>query len=131
MNVAEYAKKYNVSKQSVYDKLKRGTLNYRVVNGIKEIIIKPIKENIKNNIEIDKNKALKKALKRLNKKSLKVKKLKIKNKYMKEIINSKNKEITTLEKSLSAFSLILEKKLNPPKIIHNTKIKKDKKDKKK
>lgn len=38
ISVAEYCKRHNVSSQSVYAKIKRGTLEHTVVNGIKMVV---------------------------------------------------------------------------------------------
>jgi len=130
MTVTEYSKKHGVSKQSVYDKLKRGTLQYKTIQGVKHIILNAdIKESIKsidNNIEIVSKKKHKRVLKKLNKSMQEIEILKEKIKGLKVLMISKDSEIDTLKKSLSAFSIFLEKK-ERKEIVHTVKPKKKKK----
>jgi len=129
MTVTEYAKKHNVSKQSVYDKLKRGTLPYKTIQGIKHIILNTdIKESINsidNIIEtVSKNK-YKRVLKKLNKSIQHIEILKEKVQGLEILLISKDSEIDTLKKSLSAFTIFLEKK-EVKEIVHTVKSKKKK-----
>ena len=120
MTVTEYAKKYNVSKQSVYDKLKRGTLPYKTIKGIKHIILNAdIKESI-NIIETVSKKKHKRVLKKLNKSIQHIEILKEKVQGLEILLLSKDSEIDTLKKSLSAFTIFLEKK-EIKEIVHTVK----------
>jgi len=130
MTVAKYAKKYNVSKQSIYDKLKRGTLQSKVINGVKHIISIPKVVSIENHNETLGDNKFKKLLKKLNKSRLKIEKLELKIEFLDEIVKSKNNEITTLEKSLNAFTMVLDKKLLTPSIVYEAELE-EKKPKKK
>lgn len=137
MNVAEYAKKHNVSKQSVYDKIKRGTLQTKTIQGIKHIVSIPKVVSVENNDFNISKKKLEKTLKKLNKSNLKLEKVELKVEFLEKLIESKDKEILTLEKALSAFTLLLDEKENniKPSItyeaIEEKKDKKKKKNKKK
>jgi len=130
MTVTEYAKKYSVSKQSVYDKLKRGTLKYKTIQGVKHIILNAdIKESINSvdsTIEMISKKKHKRILKKLNKSMQEVEILREKIKGFKILLISKDSEIDTLKKSLSAFTIFLEKK-EIKEIVHTVKPKKKKK----
>jgi len=129
MTVTEYAKKHNVSKQSVYDKLKRGTLPYKTIQGIKHIILNTdIKESINsidNIIETVSKKKYKRVLKKLNKSIQHIEILKEKVQGLEILLISKDSEIDTLKKSLSAFTIFLEKK-EVKEIVHTVKSKKKK-----
>ena len=124
MTVTEYAKKYNVSKQSVYDKLKRGTLQYTVNKGIKQIIL----NDDLNSLNVKSKKPLKTVAKKKYKKLLKL--LNNKNNIIKSLndtiennvnlLDSKQSEIETLNKSLGALILLIEEK-STKQIIHTVK----------
>jgi len=130
MTVTEYSKKHGVSKQSVYDKLKRGTLQYKTIQGVKHIILNAdIKESINsvdNTIEMISRKKHKRVLKKLNKSMQEVEILREKIKGFETLLVSKDSEIDTLKKSLSAFTIFLEKK-EIKEIVHTVKPKKKRK----
>lgn len=135
MTVTEYAKKYNVSKQSVYDKLKRGTLEYKTIQGIKHIILNAeIKQSINsvdNDIATSLKKKYKRALKKLNKSIQHIELLETKLESSEKLLISKDKQIITLEKSLALFTLVLETKSLAAAELIETKVKKSSKNKKK
>lgn len=123
MTVTEYAKKYNVSKQSVYDKLNRGTLEFKVIKGIKHIILN-------DGIEIKKKKTCKKSLNKIKALKKDNELLKLSVNSLEKLLKSRDKEIVTLEKTLSVFtSLIDNKLLASPQKIEDISIKKSKKKK--
>ena len=130
MTVTEYSKNHGVSKQSVYDKLKRGTLEYKTIQGVKHIILNAdIKESINsvdNTIEMISKKKHKRVLKKLNKSMQEVEILREKIKGFETLLMSKDSEIDTLKKSLSAFTIFLEKK-EIKEIVHTVKPKKKRK----
>ena len=110
MTVAEYAKDHGVSKQSVYDKLRRGTLSYEVKDGIKHIVesVAPVVGAVAAP-GIDKK--LKRALKRLNKLKHKLEMAVNDIQGLQELIRSKDSEIDTLKKTFGLMTAAIENKL--------------------
>ena len=56
LTVKEYSDRYNITKQAVYNKIKRGTLDVEVVNGVKYIVennIKPLNQPLNNGVELN------------------------------------------------------------------------------
>jgi len=115
MTVNEYSKINGISKQSVYDRLKRGTLQFKVIDGVKHIIQDNVNLNNKDNstssLKKDCSKDLEKALKKLNKSKQLVKLLKQEAKFNEKLVNSMQNEIDTLKKSLGAFDRLVNSKM--------------------
>lgn len=91
LTVKQYSDKNGVTVQSVYAKVKRGTLETVVKDGIKYV-----KHPLNDSIE----------------KNLKCKKQKKEIKYLKSILKEKEKNIETLSKSLNDYSNVLNASLN-------------------
>ena len=110
MTVAEYAKKHGVSKQSIYDKLRRGTLSYELIDGIKHIIesIDRAVASVESPVSSKKfNKTLKKLNKAKHKLEIAVNEIQALNK----LLLSKDSEIDTLKKTFGLMTVAIENKL--------------------
>ena len=110
MTVAEYAKNKGVSKQSVYDKLRRGTLSYEVKEGIKHIV-ESIEPTVTPSGSPAASKKLDKALKRLNKVKHKLEIAVNEVKYLNTLIASKDNEIETLRNASGLLYAAINKNL--------------------
>jgi len=68
LTVNEYAKKYQITRQAVYSRIKKGTLQTIEENGVLHIYddIEEVKSNIKSNKKDDCHKLIKKLLKRID-----------------------------------------------------------------
>jgi predicted RNase H-like nuclease (RuvC/YqgF family) len=95
VELKEYAEKKKVSLSNVYQKIKRGTLQSIKKNGI-TYILEDIEEPLN-----ETSKECKKDIKSLKKEI----------KFLKALLKSKDKEISTLEKSFQLFSMTIEKNL--------------------
>ncbi len=118
MTVAEYAAKNNVSKQSVYGRLNRGTLQYKLIDGVRHIVESsvqpPLIESADYTTDSKSKKRLKRALKKLNKSVQRVEILTNKVEGLDALISSKDDEISTLKKALALFTVVLDKRLLAP-----------------
>ena len=109
MTVKEYAENRGVSKQSVYDRIRRGTLSVEIIDGVKHIIEGVcIKTDELKQVDSKKCKRIKKALKRSKQKT---KVCKIKLKGIRKLIQAKDNEIDTLKKSLGLVQAVIDSKL--------------------
>jgi len=141
MNVSEYAKSRGVSKQSVYDRLKRGTLQYEVINGVKNIIepgdskglIQGASSTIESTFDKKLEKKLNKALKRLNKVEHKLALATNDVESLEKLLAAKDSEIETLKNTFGLMTLAIERKMIAPveEVIEADLTKKKKKKKKK
>lgn len=114
MTVAQYASKNKVSKQSVYDRLRRGTLSARLINGVKHIIepdLETVKPDVDSSLAPDKKKLLVEVLKRLNKARQVIRLLKQRIESDIVLIKSLRSEIDTLKKSHNTLSLIVDSQI--------------------
>jgi len=137
LTVKEYASKFKISVQAVYQQLNKGTLNSLEENGKKYVLvdsssIKPFKQEVEQEVVQVLNKQIEKLNKRLRKKDREIERLN------KELLNSVKSEKDTLLKYISELNqLRIEHK--PEEIIEEEftevktgkKKKKDKKSKKK
>jgi len=130
MTVAEYAKHKGVSKQSVYDKLRRGTLSYEIKDGIKHIVETPAK-SVEGVVAYGTDKKLKKTLKKLDKVKHKLALAVNEIEYLNSLLAAKDSEIDTLKRSSSLLYAAIENKLlAPPEEVVTVPVKKRKKKKK-
>jgi hypothetical protein len=115
MTVNEYSRVNGISKQSVYDRLKRGTLQYKVIEGVKHIIHDNVdltsQDKVETTFKDTCSRDLEKALKKLNKSRQVVKLLKQEAKFNERLVNSMQNEIDTLKKSLGAFDRLVNSKM--------------------
>ncbi len=115
MTVKEYALNRGVSKQSVYDRIRRGTLAVEMIDGVKNIIGSRSQDDlftaplpdIDSSCQKKLEKALKKALK--SKHRLDIERVKLRS--MEKLLYSKDDEIATLKNALSVFSAVIDKQL--------------------
>ena len=135
MTVAQYAKDHGVSKQSVYDKLRRGTLSYEVVDNIKHIVVSVAPDVVpggfgSNLVPGDK---LEKALKKLNKCKQKLLIERVKLKSMENVLAAKDAQIAALKVSMDFIESVVSKKLlvAPGEVIIDVPVKKYRNKKKK
>ena len=113
MNVAQYAKAKGVSKQSVYDKLRRGTLSYEIKDGIKHII-DSVAEVTASPVAEDRSKKLEKALKKLNKTKHKLDIALNSIEALETLLESKDSEIDTLKRTFGLMTTAIENRLVSP-----------------
>ena len=122
MTVKEYAKSKGVSVQSVYDKLKRSTLGFQVIDGVKHIVESDSDlmafNDVVSTVKSKEDKELERAFKQLER--ARRKHLKFKHKYelatvklksMETLLASKDEEIATLKNSLNMIGGLVSKKL--------------------
>ena len=132
MKVNEYAKSKGVSKQSVYDRLRRGTLQYEVRDGVKHIIESSGQGSLLDTIEDKTSPDCLKTIERLSKSKVKVKLFKQEIQALKDLLLAKDAEIDTLKKTFGLMTLAIEQKLIvKPEEITSEVVKKKKKGKKK
>ena len=131
MTVAEYAKYKGISKQAVYDKVRRGTLLSETVDGVKHIL-ESVASPVVSVESSASSKKLKRALKRLNKCKHKLELASKEIQGLHELVQSKDSEIDTLKKTFGLMTVAIEKSLiaAPPEEII-VKAKKDKRREKK
>lgn len=115
MTVKEYAIKHEVSKQSVYDRINRGTLQVEIIEGVKHVIesssqVKPLKSLV-SNIDQKCSKSLEKALKKGLKSKHKLDLAMVQLNSMDILLKSKDNEIASLKKSLDFLDVVVSKKL--------------------
>jgi len=115
MTVKEYAEKQGVSKQSVYDRIKRGTLQVELIQGVRHIVesssqlkgFEALLPNIDRDCPKKLEKALKKALKSKHKLDLAIVKLN----SMQTLLNSRDEQIATLKSSFDMIGSLVGKKI--------------------
>ena len=115
VTVKEYAEEHGVSKQSVYDRINRGTLQIEMIDGVRHIIgsrsqVKEVESPV---IGIDREcqKALEKALKKHLKAKHRLDLATVQLKSMETLIESKDSEIESLKRSLHMADAVISKKL--------------------
>ncbi len=122
MTVSEYAKKNGVSKQSIYDRIKRGTLLSETINGVKQIVESSSQPTLfKDSLlptETGCLKKLEKALHKLEKALKKADKFKqkllieqVQLRSMGQLVLSKDSEIDSLKKSLGLVQSVIDTRL--------------------
>lgn len=135
MTIAEYAKEKGVSKQSVYDRIRRGTLGYEIIDGVKHVIDAPAKVVPVENVDTANDKRLNKALEKLLRCKQRVKLLRAELKGMETLLLAKDSEIDTLKRTFGLMTIAIEGKLLPTVSdtieVENVSQKKKKKKKKK
>jgi len=94
LTITQYAKQYNVSKQSVYDRIKRGTLKATIKDGVKMIDTDDLQgESIStNNDKLDSQAILVNEIKKGYKQVIK---------QQKQLIKRQDKQIESLQKEIS------------------------------
>ncbi len=122
MSVSEYASTFKVSVQSVYQKIKRGSLKSVEENGIKYVLLdnNDVKPNLKPKVESD----CKDLLKLIKSQQKEIKRL------TKELTKAKNEEVQTLKAFIGEMKQLAAPVPKEEDIIE-VKTKKNKKKKKK
>jgi len=119
MNVKEYAREKGVSVQSVYGRIKRGTLQTHIVNGATHVVepndlLNPLNGTMNHDC-IEELKKVSKKLDKEHRKRLKaIHRLELAEmqlKSMETMLEVKDKQIATLERSLDSYERLFGKGL--------------------
>ncbi|MEA1936764.1 MAG: hypothetical protein U9N04_01485 [Patescibacteria group bacterium] len=123
ISVSEYANSFNVSVQSVYQRIKRGSLKSVEENGIKYVLLDndKVKSNLKPKVESD----CKDLLKLVKSQHKEIKRL------TKEITKAKNEEVQTLKAFIGEMKQLAAPVPKEEEIIEVKEKKKKKRKKKK
>lgn len=124
MTVKEYAANKGVSKQSVYDRIRRGTLQVEMIDGVKNIVGERSQGDLFAAIESGTDKKCRKALKRSRRK-VKLRKTELKG--LRDLLQAKDSEIDTLKKSLGLVQAVIDSRLLKPVSVDTEIVKKKKK----
>ena len=127
MTVADYAKLKGISKQAVYEKLRRNTLSYELIDGIKHIV-ETLDTTVASVASPVSSKKFNKTLKKLNKAKHKLEIAVNEIQALHNLLHSKDSEIDTLKKTFGLMTVAIENKLlNAPGEEIIVKAKKEKK----
>ena len=115
MTIAEYAKSRGVSKQSVYERIKRGTLQYEVIDGVKHIIEAPESKGLIEtpvSTPVSKRcKKLEKTLKKLNRVKHELELAYKDVEHLHTLISAKDSELDSLRNTLGLLDTAISRNL--------------------